>query len=678
MDLWALSELAAADALAALLLLALAVWLFGYRKKATSRLEESERRYRRYVERNAAGFLRNRLDGEWLECNDSLVRMLGYDSQADLKAHRVPEIYETPEERKRVIELLQANGVLNGHELRYRRKDGAVMWALLNLTLVTEDGEELIEGTAIDITERKRMEKEIRAAQHAAEAGNRAKSRFLANMSHEMRTPMNGILGMTRLLLATKLSAEQRHYAEVVLNSGDSLLTLINRILDLSKIEAGKVVLEEADFELDRLLSAATQALAMEARSKGLEFTVTVAPGAPRFLRGDAARLRQVIANLAANAVKFTSKGGVRIEVEAAGEEGGAATLRFTVRDTGIGIAAELEGKLFSPFMQADESTTRKFGGTGLGLSISKQLVGLMGGQIGFESAPPQGACFWFTAVLEQQVKPSAAAGEERAARTCPHPPAACRAREARILLAEDNPVNRDVMLAILNQIGFRADAVGNGWEAVQALQSARYDLVLMDCQMPEMDGYEATRLIRDPATGAGDPRVAIVAVTASAMRGDREKCIAAGMDDYLAKPVEPESLDRILEKWLCRKLCASAASQAKEAGDAAVFDSAALLKRLTGKQALADKIVQAFLEAAPAQLASLRLRLAERDGAAARREAHTLKGAAATVSAPALRGLALQAEQAAAAEEWSRAEETLPRMEEQLERLRKAIAGGA
>jgi len=403
-----------------------------------------------------------------------------------------------------------------------------------------------------------------------------------------------------------------------------------------------------------------------------------VGAGVPRYLRGDPVRLRQVIANLTANAVKFTTQGSVRIVVEVAAQDERRATLRFTVRDTGIGIPESKAADLFSPFVQADESTTRKFGGTGLGLSISKQLVDLMGGRIGFESGPGQGACFWFTAAFENsnggvaaQVWPAVSAAAWSGASS------GRDRRQARILLAEDQAVNRDVALAILSHLGYRCDPVPNGREAVRALQSGHYDVVLMDCQMPEMDGYEATRLIRDPATGALDPRIAIIAVTASAMTGDREKCMQAGMDDYLSKPIEPESLARILDKWLGGAQDVSTAAPAPaeaRRSEPAVFDREALLQRVMGKESLAQKVLHAFLETAPSQIQNLRGQVTAKDGIAARREAHTLKGAAATVSAPALRGLALEAEQAAAACEWAAIEKILPRMEDQLERLRLAI----
>src|ERR1039457_37855 len=315
---------------------------------------------------------------------------------------------------------------------------------------------------------------------------------------------------VSRQKLTTELSPEQRRYTEVVLASGENLLSIVNHILDLSKIEAGKVVLEKLAFELAQVLESATQTLAFEARRKGLEFTCVVDPGVPRLVRGDSGRLRQVISNLTENAVKFTAQGRVNIRVGVATQDERTATLRFAIEDTGIGIAEGQAAALFSPFVQGDQSTTREFGGTGLGLAISRQLVELMGGQIGFESQPGRGSCFHFTARLEKQREGSATTTETAPVPSAPHISAARFLHHARILLAEDHPVNREVMLAVLGKLGYRADPVPNGREAVRALQAAPYDLVLMDCQMPEMDGFEATRLIRTPATRALNPRIQI------------------------------------------------------------------------------------------------------------------------------------------------------------------------
>jgi len=412
--------------------------------------------------------------------------------------------------------------------------------------------------------ELERKNEELEAALATAREATQLRSRFLANMSHEIRTPMNGVLGMTDFLLATKLTSEQQEFAESIKRSADALLALINDILDLSKIEAGKLRLDRVQFQLGPTIAEVVSLFALEARMKGLGFASNVPADLPRVVVGDPGRLRQVLRNLLGNALKFTDHGEIGVHAELLNEATNVVQIRFTVHDTGIGMPPDQQSRLFESFTQGDGSSTRRHGGTGLGLAISKQLVELLGGEIGVASEPGQGSRFWFTASFGKGASteipaPNPAMVQNPSTRTMVKGPIAPPARpqkpvvvasHLRVLLAEDNEINQRITLRLLEKLGVPADAVVNGREAVQALEKRKYDLVLMDCQMPDMDGFEATAIVRSREVGTHTP---ICALTANAMEGDRERCLAAGMDDYISKPVGLEKLQKAVDRWVHR-----------------------------------------------------------------------------------------------------------------------------
>ncbi len=798
------------------------------RLKVEEQLSQLSNQQRVILENIVAGivFVKNRTL-QWT--NPAFDMILGYEPGEPIGMATVSffaNIEDYDRVGKEFYEYL-ARGDVYSLEMEMKRKDSSVFWCNISAQLVNSlNADEGSIWILTDISERKRFEGELihinrslEQATNRAKLANAAKSEFLANMSHEIRTPLNGVLGMVGLLLDTELAVDQHRYAQTARASGEALLALINDILDFSKMEAGKLELETLDFDLHSFLDDFIGMMALRAYEKGLALGCVVAPEVPSALQGDPGRLRQILINLAGNAIKFTAQGEVIIRVNLVSESANEVRLRFAVQDTGIGIPTDKLGRLFGKFSQVDASTTRTYGGTGLGLAISKQLAELMGGEIGVESKAGRGSEFWFTVLLPKQPSREPAAAPEltlldgvrvlivddrpidleilmvllktwgmRPCEAMDGPSALrlltqaqderdpfavaildmlmpgmdgkmlgrviksdltlhetrlvlhtslghigndqeleeigfaatltkpVRRRElldvltavisgkkifstriaatsdfslgknlghVRILLAEDNITNQQVAVGILMKLGLKVDVAANGVEAIKALETFPYDLVLMDVQMPEMDGFDATRAIRNPQSRVLNQQVTIVAMTAHAMQGDREKCVQAGMDDYLTKPIERQALIAVLKKWLKSngKVDQPEISKPEEEvvistpeKELAVFNYAAFMNRVMGDKNLARRVLKEFLEDLPVEITQLKNHVAAGDARLVQMQAHMIKGACATMGGEALRAVVWAMEQAGKAGDIDAARACLADLDAQFNALIEAL----
>ena len=778
--------------------------------------------------------------------NPAFTRVFGwrFDELLGQRIDFVPD-EEMPETQKAIARVFQGE-YLSGFECRRRTRNGTPIEVRIGAALLL-DTQAKPNGIVVnfqDITQEKaaqnklsqmnqELEKAIEQANtmaHRAEIANNAKSEFLANMSHEIRTPLNGVIGMTGLLLDTNLTNDQRHYANIIRNSGESLLGVINDILDFSKIEAGKLEIESINFDLRSMLDNFASTMSLHIQKKNLEFLCAASPDVPALIQGDPGRLRQILTNLVGNALKFTSKGEISVRSYLEKETEKDVTLLFSIKDTGIGIPKEKHDLLFQSFTQADSSTTRKFGGTGLGLTISKKLCEMMGGRIGLNSEAGKGAEFWFTARFKKQEEPEYPvipaqssdmkgyhilvvddnvtnreillgqlgswgirikeaedgpealrelyqAGKDKdlfqiaildmqmpgmdgltlgkiiksddklksvhlvmmtsmgqvgdarrfekagfvaylskpvghsdlfdclatiiSGRSKPqvkksiitrHTVREMQRKKIRILLAEDNITNQQVATGILKKFGLiNVKTVLNGALAVKEFETSVFDLVFMDIQMPEMDGHEATRQIRKIESASNKKRVPVIAMTAHAMKEDRDKCMAAGMDDYISKPIDPKALSEALERWLPKETGASNASAGESSPPAPepgqtlkqeiksedhlmVFDKTALMERLMDDMELFETVISGFLDDMPKQIEALTKHINQKNTEDAGKQGHQIKGASGNVGADALRKIASEIEIAGKAGDSDILILLLPRLEEAFDQLKKAM----
>jgi len=617
-------------------------------KQLDQRLRDQQFYTRSLIESNIDALMTTDPSGIITDVNKQMEALTGCTRDeligAPFKSH-----FTDPERAEAGINLVLREKKVTDYELTACARDGKQTVVSYNATTFYDRGRTLqgVFAAARDVTERKRVEAELQQAKAMAETASQTKSDFLAGMSHEIRTPLNAIIGMADLLKETPLTPDQRAYAEVFQEAGNSLLLLINDILDLSKMEADQLVLEETDFDLAEALKSAMSLMNLRAHEKSLSLVYNLGPEVPTLVVGDVMRLRQILLNLIGNAIKFTERGEVALRVEH--EPGARETglLRFSVSDTGIGIPADKLDAIFKSFTQVDSSTSRKYGGTGLGLTISKRLVELMGGRIWVESVSDHGTTFYFTVRLRVRMGTPMAARE---ASTQPAPRViAGSGRELHVLVADDSIHNRMLLQAYLRSAQYLVDTVENGAEAVERVQAGHYDVVLMDMQMPVMDGYTATRGIRQWEQSHSRGPLPIIALTAYALSGDRNKCLEAGCTDYLAKPIKKAALFAVIAEHV-REATLS------EERECATAESAVMVR---ADPAIAD-LIPAFMHAMRSRMDTLAQALHARDYRAIRTLGHQMHGEGGTFGFDAISTLGAALEQAAFRENDEAVRETL------------------
>jgi PAS domain S-box-containing protein len=690
------------------------------RRRIEEALRNSEGKYRNILESIEDGFFEIDLAGNCTFFNPSLCTILGYPSEEISGMNN--RAFMDPEDAKKAFQTLNqiyVTGIPSkGFEWDVIQKDGARRHLEVSASLVVspEGNPTGFRGVARDVTERKNIELELRKhrehleemiaartselaeATRKAEFANKAKSQFLANMSHEIRTPLNGIMGMAELCLQTELDSDQAHIVRNISKEANSLLDIINQILDFSKIEAGKLEIEQIPFDLRNLFEELMESFSYRTVNKILEFVSAISPETPTLVVGDPGRLRQILRNLIGNAFKFTHAGGIYVKAEPAADMGDRIRLRFFVKDTGIGISKEKQAIVFESFTQADGSTTRKYGGTGLGTTIAKQLAEMMGGEIGVDSEEGKGATFWFTVVLSKQKKTDSPGNKEAPLTDARVPSAAVDKKEIQVLLVEDYPTNQMIAKFHLEHAGYQVDLAENGRQAVDAFKRKHYELIFMDVQMPVMDGYQATRAIRELESELASMkkfdaaesfhRVPIIAMTAHAMSENKALCLEAGMDDFLAKPFTGEELLSMESKWLDMGAKPAGRPLAALNPDAAAgqdvlsieiradkpIDIEKAIEEFEGDKQLLSEVIEDFIKRVGVQMGIIRGALSCGDAETVRNQAHSIKGGAANITAKALSRIAFALEDKGKSKELKDAGDIADALEMELEALKHFV----